>query len=117
MDNASLLVVAMAEQCRHLIQESTQDDSDLPQPLHASHLLKMSDSIKKHADDWPATKLHRWIGFIQGGMMANRMLDFAGAKAMFDEAKRAYGEGVVDQDLIDHLDADNAFRLDIGGEA
>ena len=45
--------------------------------------------IEEHAEDGPATKLHRWIGFVQGAMLANRMLDLDGLKAMFDDAKAA----------------------------
>jgi len=116
MHDASLLLVAMAEQCRELIQQSTQADTDLPQALHASHLLWMSDRVRDHAEDWPATKLHRWIGFIQCGMMANRMLDFTGATEMFDAVKNAYGESSKDNDLIDHLDPRSSFELDIGGQ-
>ena len=116
MDNSSLLIVAMADQCRSLIRKSEKADSDLPQALRPNHLLWMCDQIESHTEDWPATKLHRWIGFIQCGMLANRMLDFDGAKAMFDEAKNAYGGSGDDDDLIDHLDPSSSFELDIGGE-
>jgi hypothetical protein len=116
MDNAGLLVVAMAEQCRALIQKSTAADSDLPRALRRHHLLWMCDRIEKQAEEWPVTKLHRWIGFIQAGMLANRMLDFAGAKAMFDEARDAYGINGPDENLLDHLDPASSFELDIGGE-
>ncbi len=116
MDNASLLVVAMAEQCRGLARESTRFDPDLPPALHAPHLLWMCDCITNHAEDWPATKLHRWIGFVQCGMLANRMLDLEGVKAMFDEAKQAYGGSREDDDLLDHLDPGSPFNLDIGGQ-
>ena len=72
--------------------------------------------IEDHAENWPITKLHRWIGFVQGGMMANRILDLAGAKSMFDQAKIAHGGSGQDQDLIDHLDLDSPFELDVGGQ-
>jgi len=72
----------------------------------------MCDKIEDHADDWPVTKLHRWVGFVQCGMMANRMLDLDGAKAMFDEAKTAYGGGGEDEEFIDHLSGE----MDIGGQ-
>ena len=75
---------------------------------------KACDNIEKHAEDWPATKLHRWIGFVQCAMMANGILDLDGAKAMFDEAQVAHGE--ISEDLFDHLDATSAFEVDIGGE-
>lgn len=117
MDNASLLIAAMAQQCRALIEESKPPDSDLPPALHRNHLLWMCDCIEKHAEEWPVTKQHRWIGFIQGGMLANRMLDYDTAKSMFDEAKNAYGASGADDDLLDHLDPKCNFRLDIGGES
>ena len=85
MDNASLLVVAMAEQCRRVIQEWDEYDSRLPKALQQKHLLWMCDKIEEHAEVGPANKLHRWIGFVQGAMLANRMLDLDELKAMFDE--------------------------------
>ena len=51
----------------------------------------MCKLIVEHAEDWPATKLHRWVGFVQAGMIANYMLDLDGAKAMFNKVKEEYG--------------------------
>jgi hypothetical protein len=116
MDNASLLIVAMVEQCRALLQKTTKADADLPRALQRIHLLWMCDRIQKQAEEWPVTKLHRWIGFIQGGMMANRMLNFTGAKTMFDEARNAYGTIGADENLLDHLDSESSFEFEIGGE-
>lgn len=117
MDNASLLVVAMAEQCRRVIQEWDEYDSRLPKALQQKHLLWMCDKIEEHAEVGPANKLHRWIGFVPGAMLAHRMLDLDELKAMFDEAKRAHGEASDDlEDLLDHLDPTNSFELDIGGQ-
>lgn len=59
METARLLVVAMAEQCRALIQKSSEADSALPQALHPKHLLWMCDRIENQAEEWPPTKLHR----------------------------------------------------------
>jgi hypothetical protein len=114
MDNASLLVTAMARECKDQILAWQARESDLPTPLQPQHLLWMCDTIEKHTEDWPATKLHRWIGFVQCAMMAHRMFDLEGAKAMFDKAKTAHGE--VNEDLVDHLDPKNSFEFDIGGE-
>ena len=114
MDKAELLVVAMAQKCRGLIQEWETPDIDLPKALQPTHLLWMCNKIEEHAEDGPATQLHRWIGFIQGAMMAHRMLDHGGAKAMFDEAKIAHGE--PSDDLLDHLDPTSSFKVDIGGQ-
>lgn len=49
-------------------------------------------------------------------MLTNGMLDLAGLTSMFDEAKTSYGVPDDDQDLVDHLDPDNFFKLDIGGQ-
>ena len=114
MDNACLLVTAMAHQCREILSKKLKLELGLPASLQPRHLIWMCDEIEQHAEEWPATKLHRWIGFIQGGLLANHMLDFRAAKAMFDEAKVAYGE--ASEDLLDHLDPDSSFELDIGGE-
>lgn len=116
MDNSTLLILAMAEQCKALIDKAEFDDSTMPQALHSKHLLWMCERVSKHAGEWPATKLHRWIGFVQCGMMAIGVLDFDGAKSMFDEAKNAYGGHGDDEDLLDHLNPNSSFELEIGGQ-
>lgn len=118
MDNTSLLITAMAEQCRRLIQEWDEPAPDLPKALQPRHLVWMCNKIEEHAEDGPATKLHRWIGFVQAAMLANRILDLDGLKAMFDQAKRDHGETSEDlEDLIDHLDPTSSFEFEIGGES
>ncbi len=113
MDHSNLLIVAMAEECRRMILGWQDEDPDLPNPLRRAHLEKMCERIEKHAEDWPASKLHRWIGFIQCALIANRIIDLAEAKRMFDRAKVAYPE--VDEDLLDHLNPADSFEIDIGG--
>ncbi len=115
MDNTSLLVVAMAKKCSALVKESERGDIDLPQALHPRHLLWMCEQIEQNAEEWGAPKLHRWIGFVQAGMLANGMLDFEGAQAMFDAAKNAY-KANDDEDLIDHLNPQVDYYLDLGGQ-
>jgi hypothetical protein len=111
------LVVAMAEQCRRVIQQWNQPAPDLPKALQPKHLLWMCNKIEEHTETGPANKLHRWIGFVQGAMLANRMLDLDGLKAMFDEAKCAHRETREDlEDLTDHLDSTTSFELDLGGQ-
>lgn len=116
MEQADLLVVAMAERCKALIEGAKSIDAGLPQALHPNHLIWMCERIGEQAEEWPVTKLHRWIGFVQCGMLANRILDFGGAKAMFDDVQKAYGGSGEDEDLLDHLDPGNSFKVDIGGE-
>ena len=117
MDSTRLLIVAMAKECRSIIQDWNQPVPELPKSLRPKHLLWMCAMIEEHAEDSPATKLHRWIGFIQCAMVANRMLNLNGLKAMFDEVKLAHGDACDDlEDLLDHLDPTNSFELDIGGQ-
>jgi hypothetical protein len=114
MDNSRLLVVAMADKCRSLILQFDAPDLDLPDELQTKHLLSMCNKIEQYAEDGDASKLHRWIGFIQAAMLANRMLDSSRLKAMFDEAKCAYAG--VGEDWMDHLDPTDSFECDIGGQ-
>ena len=117
MDNTSLLIVAMAERSRRLLQDWRQPAPTLPKALQPKHLLWMCDQIEKHAEDGPATKLHRWIGFVQAGMLANRMRDLDGLKGMFVEAKAEFAEANREvEDLVDHLDPTSAYEFDIGGQ-
>jgi hypothetical protein len=114
MDTASLLVKAMAEECRGLILEWNKPELDLPEALQRKHLERMCDRIEQHAEDWSTARLNRWIGFVQCAMMANRILDIDAIKEMFDKVKNAFGE--ANEDLLDHLDPSSPFEFDIGGE-
>jgi hypothetical protein len=116
METTGKLIVDMGARCREIIQAANTFDSKLPTALQPSHLLWMCEQLEQHAEDWPATKLHRWIGFVQGAMLAHRMVDLAGAKSMFDDAKLAHSGLGQDRDLADHLDPENSFALDIGGQ-
>jgi hypothetical protein len=117
VDQANLLVLAMAERCLTIIQNRPEDVRfALPGSLGPDHLRRMCKHIVAHAEDWPAVKLHRWIGFVQAGMIANLMLDLDGAKAMFNQAKGQFGSLAKDQDLVDHLDPTTAFEMEIGGQ-
>ncbi|MBW3541808.1 MAG: hypothetical protein KY476_16190 [Planctomycetes bacterium] len=107
-------MTAMAAHCRELIGESNAPDAGLPPALQPKHLAWMCRTIESCADDWSLARLHRWIGFVQCGMLANRMLDLEGAKAMFNAAKTAFGE--ASEDLVDHLDPNSSFEVDVGGE-
>lgn len=116
MQTPTASIVAMADKCRSLIEGCSVTQRDLPLQLLPSHLVWMCDRIEKHATDWPHTKLHRWIGFVQCAMMANGILDLPGIKEMFDSVKNAYLETSEDQDLTDHLDPDSSFDIDVGGQ-
>lgn len=113
MDKSTLLVVGMAEECRRIILLWHDQDPHLPNVFRREHLEWMCERIERHAEDWPATRLHRWIGFIQCALIANRIIDLPEAKRMFDRVKLAYPE--ADADLMDHLDPSDTFELDLGG--
>lgn len=108
------LIVAMAEACSDTIVAWDHAGHGQPASLRSDHLLWMCEEIVAHAGDWPATRIHRWIGFVQGAMIANRMIDLDQAKAMFQKAKHAHRR--PDADLLDHLDPDKYFRFDLGGQ-
>jgi hypothetical protein len=116
MEPGSLLIVAMAEKCREIIGRSQEPVLALPAALRPKHLLWMCERIQEHAEKWPLSKLHRWIGFLQAGIIANRMLTFDDAKAMFDTAKNCYGASGDDRDLLDHLNSQSDFEIEIGGQ-
>ena len=116
MDNSRRFIVAMAEKCRDVICDSQNivHGSWLPSPLRPRHLLWMCQQILSHAEFAHDTKLHRWVGFVQAGILANHMLDLDGIRALGDEAKREHGP--VDVDLLDHLDPLGSFELEVSGE-
>lgn len=117
MDSSRLMIVDMATKCREIIRAWNGEVTDLPQALQQGHLLWMCDEIEKHAEHSRVTKLHRWIGFIQGAILANRMIDFETLKEIFREAKGMHGQASADdEDLLDHLDPASPFEFDIGGQ-
>jgi hypothetical protein len=114
MNDEQLLICEMAAECERLISDSDFGDASLPDALQRRHIRLMCANVKEHAHDWPSSKLHRWIGFIQGALLANGLLELDGLKSMFDKVKIAYGG--LDDDLIDHLNPDSPYELDIGGQ-
>lgn len=49
-------------------------DEDMSSKTSVRHLIWMCDQIVAHAgyvpDEWSVTKLHRWLGYIQGVMVS-----------------------------------------------
>jgi hypothetical protein len=116
MDDTRSLIAEMAAKCQFVLRGSNEEERNLPKTLHPKHLLWMCEQIRKHAQMSPVTRLHRWIGFVQAGILANRMLDLEQIKAMFDEVKKSHTVTSEDRDLVDHLDVDSSFKLDLGGQ-
>lgn len=76
----------------------------------------MCDRVEEHAEDWPETRLNRWIGFIQCGLLANELLELSDAKVMFESIKNSFASTLDDRDLADHLDPDSPFHMELGGQ-
>ncbi len=110
------LIVAMSEKCASLLNEHCDTEGGLPRPLRPKHLLWMCKQIQSHVDDWSDARVHRWFGFIQAAMLANRILDLNGLKSMFDAARSAHGELEDDPELIDHLNPETFFEFELGGQ-
>jgi hypothetical protein len=47
-------------------------------------------------------------------MLANRIVDLSAVKVMFNDLKIAFGK--PSQDLVDHLNVESSFQLELGGE-
>jgi hypothetical protein len=118
IDTSHPFIADIARQCRLLILECREFQPGLPEILQPKHLEWMCHQIENHSDGVPATKLHRWIGFVQAAMLAHRILDFDQLRTMIDTAKGSQRKVAEElEDLMDHLDPEVSFELDIGGEA
>ena len=113
-DNRSL-AKAMAYECQAVLRAWHESDPALPRPLQPEHLLWMCKEICRHAKHWPLAKLHRWIGFVQAGLLANQILTLDQITRIFDESQAAHGAPTEDYDLIDHLNPAEALAIELGG--
>jgi hypothetical protein len=95
----------MACECQAVLRASCGSDSALSPVLQPEHLLWMCREVARHAKHWPLAKLHRWIGFVQAGLLANHVLTLDEITRIFDDSQAAHGAPTDDYDLIDHLDA------------
>jgi len=76
MEETRVIVTAMAAKCGDVVRRSNEVEEDLPKALHPKHLLWMCDQIQKRAEEWPLTRLHRWIGFVQAATLRSVSLHF-----------------------------------------
>jgi len=114
MQQHELMMVAMAEKCGQLLQESQTTNATLATVLQPAHLQWMCGQLQKHAEHWPQAKQHRWLGYIQAGLVAHGIIDLPKVKSMFDDAKVAYSDACGD--WLEHLDHESAYKVDIGGQ-
>lgn len=116
-----VLAVEIARHCEKIISDSNkvnktgmQYDYDPPDERpRADHLLKMCEKIENHADEWPVTKLHRWVGFIQGSMVMAGLTTMEKESQFIRDLKMNLRE-TVDIELKDHRDPESEFELDLG---
>lgn len=65
--HARALATEVAQSCYTKLQKFAILPNLLEnRPVALSHLAWMCEEIIANADKWPVTKLHRWLGFIQG---------------------------------------------------
>ena len=115
MEKPSLLVAPLAEQCIDAILKSNMCNWELPSTLQPKHLLWMCDEVSIHATVWTEAKVHRWLGFIQAGLLANNILNLEEVKERFTRPDECNQSSEVDPDLIDHLDCCDPCNVEIGG--
>jgi hypothetical protein len=108
MESKHLTFVALARRCKQRIEESTAADPDLPASLRVGHLLWMCSRIELASDRTSLVRLNRWLGFLQGAMMANGIIDLSTAKNIFAEASIANGES--EEVWLEHLDPQSALH-------
>lgn len=80
------------------------------------HVSWMLDQVQKNFDEWPLTKLGRWVGIALACVVANGYIALKEVQKIVNDAKVAHGER-VDEDLERHQDPDDPFQLEIGGES
>lgn len=109
MTDTRSVVVAMARQYKRIISTAHFSRVEIPKALRVRHLSWMVDRVIEHSEDWPETRLHRWIGFIQSGMMANATLGLDVARDIFTTASNTVE--TCNDNLIDHLDFENTYSF------
>lgn len=114
--NPTLLGVQIAERLADRIAHvpGIEGAPDATQP---SNLLRMLNRLveKAEKEEWPDTKIHRWLGYVMGCLTAHGITTESCLREIVGDSKK-YFEEQEDDDLKAHNDPDSMFRLDIGGE-
>jgi len=117
--HAHLLAVEIAQHCKEALDAEFDWDYSETQPgnrtVSRAHLLWMCEQIVDNADKWPASKLHRWAGFLQGYTVSCAITTIKKESEMVRAAKKHFLEE-MDVDLKDHQDPESLFELELGGE-
>lgn len=75
-----------------LVGESDKDE-DYTTGVAPRYLVWMCDQIIENAASWPVTKLHRWVGYVQGSLVAHGLSNLETEKSIVREAKKTCPEG------------------------
>lgn len=56
------------------------------------HLHWMCEEMENNSEDWPVSKLHRWIGYVQGQMVLMGITDLETEKDVVRELKKQFAD-------------------------
>lgn len=120
MANPTQLAIQIAERLEDQIkewQDTFNIDLEVEKVVHPDRLLTMIEKLihKAEQDEWPDTKLHRWLGWIMGCMACHNIAGIEKLEQIVTSSKMCFGEK-ADEELEAHHNPDSSFRLDIGGE-
>lgn len=74
-DKETKVAKIMFERYQNVISDNAEQFIGLPSKCRAPHLLRLCDEVIKHGDQYPFDKLCRWMGFIQGILAIQGLID------------------------------------------
>ena len=114
-----LTQLAIAQDLESLLPSNMEaaKAADVEEHTTPPHIKWMTIQVQEHFDDpgWSICKLSRWNGIAMGCIVANMFASAQTTQEIVHRAKLSHGEQ-VDHDMIDHLDEDYPFELDLGSD-
>ena len=68
------------------------DGNSLQEALRPSYLMWMCETVIAKKDEWVATRLHRWIGYIQAGLLLSGITGLEHEKDRVRDLKKEFPE-------------------------
>lgn len=68
-------VLILFRRYKEIIVERRDEIPQMPQKCAPDHLVRLCNEALDNAQNYPFDKLSRWIGFIQGVLCANGVID------------------------------------------
>jgi hypothetical protein len=95
--NRKLLARNAATDCGRVIRESVEPEAVGPiepndEGTSPGHLIWMCQQVDANFDQWSSTRMHRWLGFIQGVMVAFQWTNLEHVKRSISAWKNTYPE-------------------------